>query len=124
MKKVVIAIDGPAAAGKSTVSKAVAKKLGFTYIDTGAMYRAVALYLMRNSISADEIDKIIKALDESEKALAIKLFPSDLLWDELKRRDQIERETLRKVREALKENERNCFYYFKFSRFKTYQHPI
>ena len=37
MKKVVIAIDGPAAAGKSTVSKAVAKKLGYTYIDTGAM---------------------------------------------------------------------------------------
>ena len=40
MKKVIVAIDGPAAAGKSTVAKAVAKKLGYTYIDTGAMYRA------------------------------------------------------------------------------------
>ena len=42
MKKLVVAIDGPAGAGKSTVAQIVAKKLGFTYIDTGAMYRAVA----------------------------------------------------------------------------------
>ena len=44
----VIAIDGPAGAGKSTVAKAVAKKLGFTYLDSGAMYRAVALSLLRD----------------------------------------------------------------------------
>lgn len=43
MKKVVIAIDGPAGAGKSTVAKAIAKKLGLAYLDTGAMYRAIAL---------------------------------------------------------------------------------
>ena len=43
-----IAIDGPAGAGKSTVAKAVAKKLGFTYLDSGAMYRAVALSLLRD----------------------------------------------------------------------------
>ena len=42
MKKLVVAIDGPAGAGKSTVAQIAAKKLGFTYIDTGAMYRAVA----------------------------------------------------------------------------------
>ena len=43
-----IAIDGPAGAGKSTIAKRVAKELSFIYVDTGAMYRAVALYLLRN----------------------------------------------------------------------------
>ena len=42
LKKLVVAIDGPAGAGKSTVAQLAAKKLGYTYIDTGAMYRAVA----------------------------------------------------------------------------------
>ena len=42
-----IAIDGPAGAGKSTIAKAVAKKMGYIYVDTGAMYRAMALYLLR-----------------------------------------------------------------------------
>ena len=41
-----IAIDGPAGAGKSTIAKLVAKKRGFIYVDTGAMYRAMALYLL------------------------------------------------------------------------------
>lgn len=45
-----IAIDGPAGAGKSTIAKLVAKKLGFIYVDTGAMYRAIALYLLRQGI--------------------------------------------------------------------------
>lgn len=59
-----IAIDGPAGAGKSTIAKKIAKELGFIYVDTGAMYRAVALYLMRNHIAADENDKITKACSE------------------------------------------------------------
>ena len=42
-----IAIDGPAGAGKSTIAKLVAKELSFIYVDTGAMYRAIALYLLR-----------------------------------------------------------------------------
>ena len=46
-----IAIDGPAGAGKSTIAKAVAKELEFIYVDTGAMYRAMALYLIRKGIS-------------------------------------------------------------------------
>ncbi|MEA2386206.1 MAG: CMP/dCMP kinase [Thermoleophilaceae bacterium] len=50
----VIAIDGPAGAGKSTVARAVAKELGFTYLDSGAMYRAVALSLLRDPGSAAE----------------------------------------------------------------------
>lgn len=49
-----IAIDGPAGAGKSSIAKAVAKKLGFVYIDTGAMYRAVAVYAIENGIEIKE----------------------------------------------------------------------
>lgn len=49
-----VAIDGPAGAGKSSIAKAVAKKLGFVYIDTGAMYRAVAVYAIENGIEIKE----------------------------------------------------------------------
>ena len=48
-----IAIDGPAGAGKSTIAKKVAKELGFIYVDTGAMYRAIAVYLIDNKVSAE-----------------------------------------------------------------------
>ncbi|MBQ7573780.1 MAG: (d)CMP kinase [Clostridia bacterium] len=63
MNYISVAIDGPAGAGKSSVSKAVAKALGYVYIDTGAMYRAVALYAIRNGIISDT-QKIIDALDD------------------------------------------------------------
>jgi len=53
-RKVVIAIDGPAGAGKSTIARRLATKLGFTYIDTGAMYRSVALWAIRQSVSLDD----------------------------------------------------------------------
>lgn len=49
-----IAIDGPAGAGKSTIAKKAAKKLDFIYVDTGAMYRAIALYFIRNGVAADD----------------------------------------------------------------------
>jgi len=60
MKKFVIAIDGPAGAGKSTVSKIVAKKLNFLYIDTGAMYRVLTLKAMREKISWENKEKLIE----------------------------------------------------------------
>lgn len=53
MKKI-IAIDGPAGAGKSTIAKAIAEKLSYTYIDTGAMYRAVALLALQSDVAADD----------------------------------------------------------------------
>jgi cytidylate kinase len=53
-----IAIDGPAGAGKSTIAKKIAKELSFIYVDTGAMYRAVALYLTREGVSPEEPEKI------------------------------------------------------------------
>ncbi len=53
-----IAIDGPAGAGKSTIAKKIAKELRFVYVDTGAMYRAMALFLLRNGVDASDSDKI------------------------------------------------------------------
>ena len=55
-----IAIDGPAGAGKSTIAKRVASSLSFIYVDTGAMYRAMALYLHRNGVSAEDTETIAK----------------------------------------------------------------
>lgn len=56
-----IAIDGPAGAGKSTIAKLIAKKKGYIYVDTGAMYRAMALYFIEQGIHASEQDKISAA---------------------------------------------------------------
>jgi len=58
MKKIAIAIDGFSSCGKSTMAKDLAKEIGYTYIDTGAMYRAVTLYCLQNGlIAGDEVDK-------------------------------------------------------------------
>lgn len=56
-----IAIDGPAGAGKSTIAKKVAANLGYIYVDTGAMYRAMALYLIRQNVKAEDRDGQAKA---------------------------------------------------------------
>lgn len=57
-----IAIDGPAGAGKSTIAKLIAKKKGYIYVDTGAMYRAMALYFIENKVDTDNQDKINDAV--------------------------------------------------------------
>ena len=64
MRKVVVSIDGPAAAGKSTIAKEVAKRLNFTYIDTGAMYRAVTLFCIENNIDCEDEGKVNTVLDK------------------------------------------------------------
>lgn len=61
-----IAIDGPAGAGKSTIAKLIARKKKFIYVDTGAMYRAMALYFIEQGISASAQEKISAAAAEAE----------------------------------------------------------
>lgn len=65
----IIAIDGPAGAGKSTIAKLIAKQLGLVYIDTGAMYRAVGLKAKRNNIACSEQEKIEEMLKNTEVEL-------------------------------------------------------
>lgn len=72
-KKIQIAIDGPAGAGKSTIAKIVAEKLFFTYIDTGAMYRAVTYKAIQSNIQLNDSSKIEKMLN----ATTIELTPSE-----------------------------------------------
>jgi cytidylate kinase len=62
VKKIIVAIDGPAGAGKSTVAKRLAKELGYTYMDTGAMYRAFALKARRDGIDLEKEDALRSAL--------------------------------------------------------------
>jgi len=70
-KKIIIAIDGFSSTGKSTIAKELAKKLGYLYVDTGAMYRAVTLYAMKNDYVNDTgID--VKALTENLSQIGLK----------------------------------------------------
>ena len=61
-----IAIDGPAGAGKSTIARRVAKELSFIYVDTGAMYRAMALYLLRREVNKDDTEQIGNICQDAE----------------------------------------------------------
>lgn len=61
-----IAIDGPAGAGKSTIAKLVAKKNGYIYVDTGAMYRGLAIHFLKKGISADDVAAIEAACDDAD----------------------------------------------------------
>lgn len=63
MEKMIVAIDGPAGSGKGTITKLVGKKLDLIYVDTGAMYRCASLYMIRNDIKLDEIDRIAEMLE-------------------------------------------------------------
>lgn len=73
MEKFNIAIDGPAAAGKSTVARLVAKRLGFVYVDTGAMYRAVTWKALQTGVSPERPDELARLAAE----LSIELLPGD-----------------------------------------------
>jgi len=72
MKKIIVAIDGPAGSGKSTTAKQLATKLNCIYVDSGAMYRAVALYLLQNNIDFHDKTLLKKALP----AINIEIIPS------------------------------------------------
>ena len=89
----IIAIDGPAATGKSTTAKALAEKLGFTYLDTGAMYRAITLLIMQKKIQISENFSLISLLEDfdlkikqHEKQILVILNGKDVS-DEIRRLD-------------------------------------
>lgn len=64
-----IALDGPAGAGKSTIAKLVAKELGFVYVDTGAMYRAMALYCLKENVPQDDEEAVSNHCDKAEVSI-------------------------------------------------------
>ena len=74
--KISVAIDGPAAAGKSTVAKLVAQAKGFTYIDTGAMYRAFTLYCLKNNIDCEDEKACVNVIPQ----VNIELRPGNLVF--------------------------------------------
>lgn len=97
-KKLIIAIDGHSSCGKSTVAKDLAKKIGYTYIDSGAMYRVVTLFAMRNKlISKDKVDenKLAHLIDQvtisfqynTEKQRHETYLNNELVEDEIRKMD-------------------------------------
>ena len=72
MKKIIIAIDGPAASGKSTTAKLVAAQLGYLHIDTGAMYRAMTLKVLRHKISSKDAVKVAELASKTSVRLVSK----------------------------------------------------
>ena len=70
MKKIVVAVDGPAGSGKSTICKLVSKKLDLDYIDTGAMYRALTLKVIENNIDVNDTIKILDILKDTKIELS------------------------------------------------------
>lgn len=66
MKRIVVAIDGPAGAGKSTIARGIAERLGFVYIDTGAMYRAVAHWAMQRGTALDDMHRLEQLAREAK----------------------------------------------------------
>ena len=77
MKKIIVAIDGPASSGKSTTAKQLAKKMNCIYVDSGAMYRAVALFLMQNKIDFHDKKMLRKAISE----INIEIIPSKIKYE-------------------------------------------
>ncbi len=66
MKKIIITLDGPAGSGKSTTAKILAQSLGYAYLDTGAMYRAIALQVLRNGLTQDQKEEITAQLSRTD----------------------------------------------------------
>lgn len=64
-----VAIDGPAGAGKSTIAKLVAKEKGYIYVDTGAMYRGLAVHFLQKGIAPEETEKIVEACEDAQVSI-------------------------------------------------------
>lgn len=79
--RLIIAIDGPSGAGKSTLAKRLAKELGFIYLDTGAMYRALALKVLRQAVDLNDGNRIGRLIDETEIDLRHRAGTLEVLLD-------------------------------------------
>lgn len=79
----VVAIDGPAASGKSTVARELARRLGFVYVNSGAVYRAITWYLLEKGINADDSNRIAQALELAAITCCIQDNDSRLLVDSI-----------------------------------------
>lgn len=66
MKEFIVTVDGPAGSGKSTIAKIIANRYGFTYLDTGAMYRMIALYVLENGVNLESPEEIEKMLENTK----------------------------------------------------------
>ena len=84
-----IAIDGPAASGKSTVAKLTAEKLGYTFINTGAMYRAITWYTLRQGINPSDTQAVINALPHAPLSFGKEGAHSIILCDGVKLSDEL-----------------------------------
>ena len=83
MEKIIITIDGSSSCGKSTLAKQLAKVLGYVYIDSGAMYRAITLYFLRNNVDINSIKDVKKALQNISVEFKLNLkaqFKSQHQW--------------------------------------------
>ncbi|MGB9767194.1 MAG: (d)CMP kinase [Sulfurihydrogenibium sp.] len=108
----IVAIDGPAGSGKSTIAKELAKKLGFTYIDTGAMYRALALKVIKMNIDPQNQEQVVNILEKTD----IKLSEDKVFLDGVDVSSEIRTEEVgnvasliaryKKVREVMVEKQR------------------
>ena len=94
--RISVAIDGPAGAGKSTIAKLVGKKFDLMYINTGAMYRAVALLAKRNNIKTTDVDALMNMIDKMEMHFE----NDDLILDGVNIQDEI---TLPEISEIVSE---------------------
>ena len=78
MKKITIAIDGHSSCGKSTMAKALASRIGYVYVDTGAMYRSVTLYALRNGLFHDDDTIDTDALQQQMDNIQISFDPTHI----------------------------------------------
>lgn len=114
----VIAIDGPAASGKSSVARQLARQLGFTYVNSGAIYRAITWHLLQSRIQPEDSDRITKALDSAALTCVVEKGEARIIVDEVDcgthlRDDQVNESVSRvsklpRVREIVSQRLHDC----------------